>query len=48
MSPDVPWELSVWEVAEAEKLSDVRVAEAGHQLALLQIFAHHLTYPLIL
>ena len=41
-------QLSPREEAEAKELSDVRVTEARHQLALLQVLAYHHIRPLIL
>ena len=39
--------LRPWEDAEPNELCDVRVVEAGHQLALLQVLANHLRHSLI-
>ena len=39
--------LSPWEEAEPKELCDVRVVEAGHQLALLLVLLNHLRHTLI-
>ena len=41
-------ESSPWEEAETKELCDVGVAETGHQLALLQVLAHHFSHTFIL
>ena len=44
---DQQWKLRPWEEAESKELCDIRVAEAGHQLALLQVLANHFWHTLI-
>ena len=40
-------QLSPWEEAEPKELCDVRVPEAGHQLAFLLVLLNHLRHTLI-